>query len=89
MNGEQRKVQRKSLKYPARIDLRDGSPLRSCVIRDISATGARIFVDGPDEIPDYFYLLLAGSTARECQVVWREGKQIGLEFVKAPPPKPV
>ena len=87
MNSDQRKVQRKALKYPARIDLCDGSAPRGCVIRDISASGARIFVDGPDEIPDYFHLLLAqeGSTARDCRVVWREGDQIGVEFVKAPP----
>jgi hypothetical protein len=86
MSSEQRKNHRKLLKYPARVDLRDGSPLLRCLIRDISASGARVIVEDPERLPDHFHLLLtkAASAARECQVVWREGNQFGVEFIKTP-----
>jgi len=42
MAGEKRSSRRKSLKYPARIDAGDGSPLRDCVLSDVSETGASL-----------------------------------------------
>ena len=91
MNSEQRKDHRKQLKYPARVDLRDGSPPRPCLLRDISSAGARLFIDAADEVPDHFLLLLTkgDGAARDCRVVWRDGNQIGLEFLKTPAPKPL
>jgi hypothetical protein len=90
MSSEQRKNHRKPLKYPARIDLRDGSPPLRCLIRDISASGARVIAEEPDRLPDHFHLLLTkeASAARECQVVWREGNQFGVEFIKTPVARP-
>ena len=84
MNGEKRRSHRQSLKYPARIDIGDGSPPRPCVLTDVSVSGARVMVEKPHEISDQFSLLIAPEhgTMRRCKVAWREDKQIGLEFVK-------
>src|SRR5688572_23635583 len=84
MDGEKRRCHRQSLKYPAKIDVGDGTPLRHCVLVDISATGARVIVEKPDQIPNRFSLLLAAEhgTRRRCKVVWREANQLGLEFMK-------
>ena len=92
MSGEKRNYRRKSLKYPARIDLGDGSPMRDCVLADISETGARVKLKEPSELPERFTLLVGplGAAPRSCRVVWKEGAEIGLEFKKSlkamPPP---
>jgi hypothetical protein len=85
MNREKRKDHRQPLKYPARIDAGDGQ-LRSCALRDVSRSGARILYAGADDIPDRFLLMLSeGSSAvRHCQVAWRGDGEIGVEFLKAP-----
>ena len=90
MDGEKRKDHRQLLKYPAKIEIGDGTPPRPCVLTDVSASGARVIVDAPDQIPDCFSLLLAAEhgTQRRCKVVWREANQLGLEFMKFPVVKP-
>lgn len=87
MNGEKRRSQRQSLKYPARIDIGDGSPPRSCLLTDVSVSGARVVVEGADELPDQFALLIAPEhgTLRRCKVAWRDGNQLGLQFLKHRP----
>ncbi len=56
-----------------------------CVVRDISEAGARMRVDTPDSIPETFDLLieLDGFEA-ECEVLWREGREIGVRFLSEP-----
>ena len=90
MSNEQRKDYRKPLSYPARIDRRNGSLPLPCLIRDVSASGAKVLVETADDIPDHFLLLLAkkNGALRDCRVVWRQGKQLGVEFLKPRMPKP-
>lgn len=56
-----------------------------CVVRDLSVAGARLQTDTPGNIPDTFDLLieLDGFEA-ECEVMWREGKQVGVRFLAEP-----
>ena len=56
-----------------------------CMVRDLSAAGARLRVDALDSVPDTFDLMieLDGFEA-ECEVVWREGKEIGVRFLAEP-----
>ena len=84
MDSEKRKGHRQTLKYPAKLDFGDGTPLVSCILTDVSASGARFAVEHPDKIPDNFSLLLAPEhhAKRRCKVMWREANQIGVEFVK-------
>jgi hypothetical protein len=53
----------------------------TCMVRNVSATGAAIEVANLAEIPDSFQLVMEMETAaRRCAVVWRKQKQIGVEF---------
>jgi len=52
------------------------------VLRNVSEEGARIEVDSPHEIPDKFLLKFTSDyKTRQCLIVWRDGKSIGLRFV--------
>lgn len=90
MAGEKRRSPRKALRYPGELDVGDGSALRKCLLSDISDTGARVMIEKPDEVPDLVMLLLGHERGarRRCRIVWREPKQLGLEFVKEPVVKP-
>jgi len=56
-----------------------------CVVRDLSASGARLHVDSPDEIPNTFDLLIElDGFESQCETIWREGKQIGVRFLAEP-----
>jgi PilZ domain len=56
-----------------------------CTVRDISATGARLRLEGSVTAPDTFELLvpLDGMEAN-CEVVWRHEADIGVRFLGAP-----
>lgn len=53
-----------------------------CVIRNMSDIGTALEVDRSDGIPDEFTLLIKPEIVkRQCRVVWRSAKRIGVEFV--------
>ena len=58
---------------------------RSCLVKDFSDGGVRLFLDGFDT-PDEFVLFLScDDVVRESiyKVVWRRGHEVGAEFVRA------
>ncbi|NJO36077.1 MAG: PilZ domain-containing protein [Rhodospirillales bacterium] len=56
-----------------------------CTVRDVSATGARVRVDGSVSAPDTFELIIdIDGFEASCQVVWRKGNEIGVRFLGAP-----
>ena len=63
----------------------DGFSVRACRLFDLSGTGFRIVVDAPRDVTDRFSLLLSRDAApgRRCRVKWRNGSEIGAEFVGA------
>ena len=63
----------------------DGFSVRACRLIDLSSTGVRIMVDAPRDVADRFSLLLSRDAApgRRCRVKWRNGSEIGAEFVGA------
>ena len=83
-SGEKRKNFRRSISYPAFIDLGDGSPAIECTLCDASQEGALLAVADPDGVPDEFILALTsgGAARRRCRVAWRTENQIGVEFLK-------
>ena len=85
-HSDQRKAKRKSLHYVARIDAIGGDGQLSCIIMDVSETGARVATDSPDQLPDAFILCLtnAGGLRRHCRVIWRSEHEAGVRFVKPP-----
>jgi hypothetical protein len=56
-----------------------------CLVRDMSATGARLKVQGSVRAPDAFELLIPlDGLEAYCQVVWRSGPDLGVKFLGAP-----
>ncbi len=53
-----------------------------CQVMDISANGAKIVLAMPSQVPDRFELALTkgDDKHRACEVVWRRGKTIGVQF---------
>jgi hypothetical protein len=82
--AEKRKKLRRTVTYPAFLDLGDGSPARVCTLCDASQEGAQLAVADPAGLPDEFILALSadGAARRHCRVVWRTERQVGVEFLK-------
>ena len=74
---------RKSLSQPGWITLDGGFAARPCVVQDMSASGAKITVDDSNVLPGRLRLALVrdARTGRNCEVVWRQGKSLGVKFV--------
>jgi hypothetical protein len=75
---------RKSLCQPGWITLDGGFAARQCVVQDFSTTGAKITIDDPNVLPAKLRLAFArdARTGRNCEVVWRRGKSVGIKFVR-------
>lgn len=59
-----------------------GALPRDCLVTDVSDGGARLHVEGC-EVPQRFILWLTPNDRRECQMAWRLGHEIGVQFVDA------
>lgn len=67
------------------VSLNNGNITLPCVVRDISETGAKLKVDTGRHPPDQFELQIElDGLVATCTVVWREGQELGVEFVGAP-----
>jgi hypothetical protein len=89
MNRDKRKHLRRHFHYRAQVDCCDGTPVRDCLISDISESGARLTIEAPESLAHQFALLLAdgGKARRWCSVAWRSDTQIGVRFMPAPTTK--
>jgi hypothetical protein len=77
--NDQRKAARRTVLKTGRIRFEKSSEI--CTVRDMSATGAAIDLAQAASIPDKFTLVLEmESTARNCTVVWRKDRQLGVRF---------
>ena len=72
-------------KYPVNLMGVDGTWRRSCFLVDVSATGARLKVDGSLEVlkVQEFFLILSstGLAFRRCELVRIDGSEVGVRFV--------
>jgi hypothetical protein len=75
---------RKSLRQPGWITLDGGFAARPCVVQDISSAGAKITVDDASALSGRLRLAFArdARTGRNCEIVWRQGKSLGVKFVR-------
>jgi len=82
MSVNRRKSIRRQIGYGARIAAADGSWQRACRVLDVSATGARLALEEPAELPADFILALSahGAATRRCRVVWKQGGEVGVRF---------
>lgn len=81
---------RKPCFTPGVIFKRDTALRLNCVLRDMSATGARMELRTPDgepydnctRLPAYFTLALRIDHIEvDCSVVWRKGAVLGVRFL--------
>ena len=79
-----RKHPRKTIKAVGYLCTRDGWPIGECLVRDISAGGAKFVHKIVDEIPGDLILALSkdGHVRRSCELVWRKDDQVGVRFVQ-------
>jgi PilZ domain-containing protein len=83
--NEGRIAPRRRMLKSGRIAYADRHVTIECLVRDMSATGARLKVSGSVTAPDTFELLIAlDGLEANCQVVWRSGQDIGVKFLGAP-----
>ena len=83
LNHKKRET-RKSLSQPGWITLEGGFAARPCVVKNISTTGAKVTIDDPNTLPAKLRLAFSrdARTGRNCEVVWRRGKSVGVKFVR-------
>ena len=72
-------------RYPVNLMGVDGTWRRSCVLVDVSATGARLEVDGSLDVlkAQEFFLILSttGLAFRRCELVRVDGSKVGVRFI--------
>jgi hypothetical protein len=80
---DRRKGLRSKFGYPARM-LFGGVWSATCVVVDISESGAKLKVLATQTIAEEFSLLIGGHSEvkRRCRVVWRSGSTIGVQFLR-------
>jgi hypothetical protein len=85
MPNDFRQTPRAAIGSKAWIRFDDGFSVRACRLVELSSTGIRIVVDAPRDVADRFSLLLTRDAApgRRCRIKWRNGSEIGAEFVGA------
>ena len=80
--SERRDKSRQRRLHGAKIVFNNGSSSIDCIVRDLSATGARLEVASPIGIPEWFDLRIDRSGAcYAAKVAWRTSKQIGVMFL--------
>ena len=84
MAATKKREARKSLRQPGWITLDGGFAARPCVVQDMSTTGAKLTIDDPNVLPARLRLAFSrdARTGRNCEVVWRRGKTLGVKFVR-------
>jgi hypothetical protein len=67
------------------IAFNDRHSTLACSVRNISAVGARLLLEGSVSPPDTFLLSVAlDGLEADCQVVWRKAGEIGVRFMSKP-----
>jgi len=80
--NERRKNARRKVNRVAQFYTEPGHLPRSCMVTNISDSGARLYSD--IDMPPQFILAVSGdgvNMQRECRVIWRLGGELGVEFV--------
>jgi PilZ domain len=77
---ERRLSPRRNTRIEAKIAFDGGRSVRSCVIRNVSETGARLELSSVSGVPETFDLLIAGHAPQPCRVVWRALREMGVAY---------
>jgi hypothetical protein len=83
MHTLRRRSSRRHHYRAAKIQLRDDTLARDCLVINLSKGGVRLNVEGLD-VPDEFVLFLSNDGIVQestCKVTWRFGDELGAKFV--------
>jgi hypothetical protein len=85
---EKRRWRRKQIGADGFLYAPDGRQIGPCEIRDVSEGGAMLVFSPADDLPTQFVLSFSrsGRVRRQCEVVWRAAKHIGIRFTGTSPP---
>jgi PilZ domain len=89
MKFDGRKALRVRMDHKQAVNLMgsDGTWQRSCVLLDVSQSGAKIEVEGTLDVlqaKEFFMLLSStGLAYRRCELVWIDGTMAGVHFITA------
>ncbi len=89
MRFDSRKTLRVRMDHRQPVNLMgsDGTWQRSCVLLDVSQTGAKLEVEGSLDVlqaKEFFMLLSStGLAYRRCELVWIDGSMAGIHFINA------
>jgi hypothetical protein len=75
--SERRAVPRHSVTISGTVEF--GAGRFSCMVRNVSAAGARLDLTGRARIPAHFTLIAEGSHL-PCHLIWRKERRIGIAF---------
>ena len=83
---ERRGRSRKKAQLRGLLVVLDGSRTVECRIEDVSASGARVFVNEGLSVPEHCYFLVTGKeVAYEAKVMWVRDQEHGLGFIETRP----
>ncbi|WP_370640704.1 PilZ domain-containing protein [Xanthobacter sp. NFH-44] len=78
---ERRTTRRRRTLLTGKIILNQRSSVISCVVRNLSDTGACLEVPAALNLPDAFELKIEpGGACSQCRIVWRSATRIGVAF---------
>jgi hypothetical protein len=83
----QRKSDRVHFQHEHAVNLMavDGTWRRPCILKDVSASGARLEVEGSIDVlqsREFFMVLSStGLAFRRCELIWINGSTAGVQFV--------
>jgi hypothetical protein len=85
VDGDARVAMRRRVLKAGVVAYNDRHVSLPCTVRDVSATGARVRVEGSVSAPDTFELIIdIDGFEANCEVVWRKGSDVGVRFLGAP-----
>ena len=80
---ERRGLVRRSRQHPSWITIENDIRSHECRVLDVSANGAKLLADIDAPIGSKLCLSIVPNAIvrRECEVVWRKGRMVGVKFV--------
>jgi hypothetical protein len=83
-SSDARPAPRTEVNCPGWIDFRDGSPVVSCTVVNLSRTGAKLSIPLRQPLPETFVLRLStdGTISLVCKTIWAREGAIGVQFLE-------
>lgn len=83
--SERRRAPRQRVLKSAKIAFANFLYVLDCTVRDISSTGAKLRLLSSEPVPDHFFIFfIETKTMCQAHVVWRKGKDLGIQFEETP-----